>query len=548
VTIDDATPDTGALTRRALRARTGAIPAPAAPALPFSDPVPTDADADEVAEDATEILDDQVVSADAADEDDPFDEASETEALAEAEAADDGDDEAGTQWADEESPATALVWLDPVDVAEATAPADLEAVTMDEAERSILADAKTPHGVLRARWAVPLITLAVLVLSYSGTMLFWPLHEVPPVVEAAEFETVPSEAAVITWPGTGSASVGVQGISTSASTTSAVPIASITKVVTSLMILDRLPLQPGESGPEYAFRYSDSIEYWDYLRANQSALDVPVDGVLTEYQMLQGILLGSANNYVDRLARELWGSDDQFATAAAAWLRDRGLTGITIVTPSGFDERNTATPEALVALGEYAMKNPVFAEIVGTAAVDLPGAGRVENTNGMLADAGVTGIKTGTLVGWNLLTSKDVVIGDTTVHLFASALNQDDDAQRLATTRSLFTEVEAALAAIAPAVPAGTVVGTVTTPWGSNADVVTDGDATVVLWNGSAATAQVAFSLDEQRENGDAIGTATVTGPLDEVTVDVSLDSTIDGPSPWWRLTHPLELLGLDDD
>lgn len=547
MTIDDATPDTGALTRRALRARTGAIPASEEPVPPFSDAAPTEGEDEAVAEEATEILDDQAIFADAVGEDDPFDDAPATEAVAEAGPVDDGADETDTQWADDESPATALVWLDPADVAEATAPADLEAVTMDD-DRSILADAKTPRGVLRARWAVPLITLAVLVLSYSGTMLFWPLHDVPPVVEAVDFETVPSETAVVTWPGAGSASVGVQGMSTAASTESAVPIASITKVVTSLMILDRLPLQPGESGPEYQFRYSDSIEYWDYRRANQSALDVPVDGVLTEYQMLQGILLGSANNYVDRLARELWGSDAQFATAAASWLSDRGLTGITIVTPSGFDERNTATPAALVALGEYAMKNPVFAEIVGTAAVDLPGAGHVENTNGMLADAGVTGIKTGTLVGWNLLTSKDVAVGDTTVHLFASALNQDDDAQRLAVTRSLFTEVEAALAAIAPAVPAGTVVGEVTTPWGARADVVTDDDATVVLWNGSAATAQVTFGLEDQRANGDAIGTATVTGPLNTVTVDVSLDADIDGPSPWWRLTHPLELFGLDDD
>lgn len=547
MTIDDATPDTGALTRRALRARTGAIPASEDPVPPFSAVEPTDGEVDAVVEAATEILDEQEISADATSGDDPFDDVPAAEAVTALEPVDGDGEETDTQWADDESPATALVWLDPADVAEATVPADLEAVTMDEADRSLLADAKTPRGVLRARWAVPLIALALLVLSYSGTMLFWPLHDVPPVVEAVELSTVPSETAVLTWPGTGSASVGVQGVSTTASTESAVPIASITKVVTSLMILDRLPLQPGETGPEYQFRYSDSIEYWDYLRSNQSALDVPVDGVLTEYQMLQGILLGSANNYVDRLARELWGSDAQFATAAATWLSDRGLTGITIVTPSGFDERNTATPAALVALGEYAMKNPVFAEIVGTAAVDLPGAGHVENTNGMLADEGVTGIKTGTLVGWNLLTSKDVAVGDTTVHLFASALNQDDDAQRLAVTRSLFAEVEAALAAIAPAVPAGTVVGEVTTPWGAHADVVTGGDATVVLWNGAAATAQVSFDLEDQRENGDTIGTATVTGPLNTVTVDVSLDSTIDGPSPWWRLTHPLELLGLDD-
>ena len=47
---------------------------------------------------------------------------------------------------------------------------------------------------------------------------------------------------------------------------------------------------------------------------------MPVGGSLTEYQMLQGVLLGSANNYIDRLAKEILGSDAAFADAAATWL------------------------------------------------------------------------------------------------------------------------------------------------------------------------------------------------------------------------------------
>src|SRR5690606_27954228 len=134
-------------------------------------------------------------------------------------------------------------------------------------------------------------------------------------------------------------------------------------------------------------------------------------------QLLQGTLLGSANNYIDHLAREIWGSDEQFARAAEVWLAERGLSDIRIVTPSGFDEGNVATPEALLRLGERAMQNPVFAEIVGQTGAEIPGAGWVENTNGMLADPGVVGIKTGSLVGYNLLTAKDVPVGDTTVRL-----------------------------------------------------------------------------------------------------------------------------------
>ncbi|MFS0894390.1 D-alanyl-D-alanine carboxypeptidase family protein [Microbacterium sp. 179-I 3D3 NHS] len=464
--------------------------------------------------------------------------------------ADDGIDilQPPAQWADEEAPATALTWVDPGDVAQRTAAATLDGDATTERADGLLTGARLRPAIARPGMLVPLGVLAGLLGAYSGTTLLWPLHEVAPTVQAEQFDIAPAPAAAVTWPVQGSAAVGIAGISTTSSTADAVSIASITKVVSSLMVLDRMPLALGEQGPEFRFDSGDSAEYWQYRRADQSALDVPVGGVLTEYQLLQGTLLGSANNYIDRLASEIWGSDREFAAAAEVWLRERGLSGITVVTPSGFDVRNVATPEALVALGEWAMKNPVFAEIVGTPSVELPGAGLVVNTNGMLADPGVVGIKTGTLVGWNLLTAKDVEVGDTTVHLFAAVLDQADDDQRLAATRSLFAETEAALQAQAPAVAKGTVVGEVTTAWGEKVDVVTDDDAQVVLWNSALASSSVVFDLGDEREQGGAVGTLTTAGPLDTATTPVILAEDVEGPSPWWRLTHPLELLGIEAD
>lgn len=451
-------------------------------------------------------------------------------------------------WADASAPATALTWVDPSLVAAESSTPEFDASAGTEDETGLLRDAKLRPAIAGPGLLVPLGVLVGLVASYAGTTLLWPLHEVAPTVQAVEFTPVAAPTAALAWPAIGDGAVGIAGMTTAASTTAPVSIASITKVVSSLMVLDRLPLAPGEQGPEFAFTYADSIRYWDYRIANQSALDVPVGGVLTEYQLLQGTLLGSANNYIDRLASEIWGSDGEFAAAAEVWLGERGLSGITVVTPSGFDERNVATPEALVALGEMAMRNPVFAEIVGTRSVDLPGAGKVENTNGMLADPGVVGIKTGTLVGWNLLTAKDVAVGDSTVRLYAAALNQEDDEARLALTRALFAQTEAALQAQGPAVPAGTVVGRVVTAWGERVDVVAGEDADVVLWNGASATASTVFDLGEEREADGTVGTLTTTGPVDSTETALVLDEDLDGPSPWWRLTHPLELFGISGD
>lgn len=480
---------------------------------------------------------------DAASESDADDDASALEkALETSDAAPDA------QWAEGTSGGTPLTWVDAVEVARHPATEALDDTPPAASGGALLTGAHLRPAITRPGVLVPLGVLVGLLGTYVGSAMLWPLHEVAPTVQAAELTTIAAPAAAITWPTQGSAAVGIGGMGTTSSSLDAAAIASVTKVVSSLMVLDRMPLAVGEQGPEFSFTRADNLAYWDYRRSDQSALDVPVGGTLTEFQLLQGTLLGSANNYIDRLSQEIWGSPSAFTAAAEVWLRDRGLDGITIVTPSGFDDRNRATPESLVALAELAMQNPVFAGIVGTPSVDLPGAGTVVNTNGMLVDPGVVGVKTGTLGdSWNLLTAKVITLDDTTVHLYASVLGQPDDEQRLAQTRSLFSQVETALEQQAPAVAAGTVVGTVTTPWGATTDVVTDADADIVLWNGATAEASTDFSLGDNRESGDEVGTLTSAGPLNTVTTSLSLADDVDAPSPWWRLTHPLELLGITE-
>ncbi len=311
-----------------------------------------------------------------------------------------------------------------------------------------------------------------------------------------------------------------------------------------MVVLDQLPLAPGEQGQEFAFSAADESSYWSYRRNGESALNVPVGGTLTEYQMLQGMLMGSANNYADRLADTIWPNNAVYARAANDWLAAHGVSGITIAGPAGIEAENAATPEALLEVAKRALADPVIAEIVRTPSVELPGAGLVENTNNLLADPGVVGLKTGTLDSYNLLAAKDVTIGDTTVRIYAATLGQPDVETRDAATRALFAQVEQELQ-LKPSVAAGTTVGQVETRWGATVPIVTAADADVVLWNGSAATVATSFDLGDAREQGDVVGSLVATGPKDQSTVDVVLDGELDGPSPWWRLTHPLELFGL---
>ena len=443
--------------------------------------------------------------------------------------------------------APALAWVDEQALLTRSRPLrELEAsatpfipVTTDLLAR---APRRTP---LRPGVLVPIGVILAVVAAYCATTLLWPLYAVAPTVEQIAVQPVAAPAAVGAWPAEGSAAVSVQDVSTAvASSPDARSIASITKLVTALLVLDQMPLAPGEQGREFRFTSSDRSDFWRYRDRGESSLDVPVGASLTELQMLQGMLIGSANNYADRLASTIWPTDAVFARAANDWLAQHGVPGVTIADPTGIDPGNTATPEALLTLAQRALADPVIAEIVRTAEIQLPGAGLVRNSNPLLADPGVVGLKTGTLDAYNLLAAKDITVGDTTVRVYASTLGQPDAETRVAATRALFAQVEQELQ-LRPSVAAGTVAGQVDTLWSDPVPITTAADADVLLWNGAAATVTSTFDLGDRREAGDVVGSLLATGPRDAATVDLVLDGEIDEPSILWRLTHPLQLFGL---
>ncbi|MCE4027709.1 D-alanyl-D-alanine carboxypeptidase [Microbacterium sp. Au-Mic1] len=442
------------------------------------------------------------------------------------------------------TPTAALAWVDVARVGTGAA-----AAAAATPSRALLDDA--PHRSLaRPGVLVPLAGVLAVIVAYGATTALWPLNAVKPVASPVQFQPAAAPVAAAAWPGSGSAAVGVEGIGTIASAEQPVPMASITKLVTVLASLDKLPLKAGEQGPSFAFTQADSDEYWSYLRQDQSALDVPVGGSLTQYQLYEGILLGSANNYADRLAREVWGSDENYAAAANQWLSQHDLADITVVTPSGFDFGNVSTPRALIQLGEIAEKNPVIAGIVKQKSVELPGAGVVENTNGLIDDAGIVGIKTGTIgdgddTRYNLLSAKDVKDSDTVVRIYVAALGQGSDQGRVDASRALYAGIEAALKDQPQTVDKGATLGTVDTAWGETTQVVAAADGRVVLWNGASATATTKFSLGDEWKAGEKAGTLSLKGPLDSASVPLELRTALHGPSLWWRLTHPLELFGL---
>ncbi|WP_223878308.1 D-alanyl-D-alanine carboxypeptidase family protein [Microbacterium radiodurans] len=444
----------------------------------------------------------------------------------------------------------ALGWVDDDAVGSRSTRGDLAASAGPYAlaHADLLAD-RPRRSPVRASTTVPLLAVAALTAgTYAAATLMWPLEAVPPVATTVAVTAPIAAPAAPAWPVDGSAATAVDGLGgVAATTTDAASIASITKLVTVLLVLDQMPLAAGEAGPEFSFTAADRREYRDYLADDQSALDVPVGGTLTQYQLLQGVLIASANNYADRLVSEIWPNDEVYARTANAWLEQHGLGGITVADSSGIDPGNAADPASLIALGRAALANPVIADIVRQRTAELPGVGTIENTNALLADPGVVGIKTGSLFGeYNLVAARDADIDGTIVRAYAVVLGQLDDDARHATAAAVLDRTIAEIAET-PGLPAGTVAGTVTTPWGASADLRTAGDLRVPLWNTQPAETAAVLDLGDARTAGATAGEFTLTGPLASASTPVTLSADIPDPDAWWRLTHPLELWGLID-
>ncbi|MBN9607035.1 MAG: D-alanyl-D-alanine carboxypeptidase [Actinomycetales bacterium] len=342
-------------------------------------------------------------------------------------------------------------------------------------------------------------------------------------------------------PGYGAAAIGAvgyDGVLAAQESSSPLPLASITKVVTALVVLDAHPLAADEAGPTLTMGSTD-VGYLGQVLADDGQAAPVTEGLqLSERQVLELALVHSANNYALSLSTWAFGSQEAFVQAAAAWLAAQGFTTIVVNEPTGLDPANVGSATELVRLGELALANPVIAQIVGTGSIDVPGVGSFDNTNALLGVDGVTGIKTGTLDEANLLFSASYdVEGEavTLVGVILGAVNHrildDDVVALLDTARVGFVRV--------PLVTAGESFGTLATDWGDTAQAVATEDASVVVWNAGVVTTRARIDPVLLGDDGDPVGSVTITVGPDTVTVPLELDGELDDPGPWWRLGHP---------
>jgi D-alanyl-D-alanine carboxypeptidase (penicillin-binding protein 5/6) len=167
-------------------------------------------------------------------------------------------------------------------------------------------------------------------------------------------------------------------------------MASTTKIMTAILILESLPLDKKVKVPRAAVGVAGSTLG---LRAGET---------FTVEQLLYAMMVPSANDAAITLAIAEAGSVKAFVAKMNAKAEEMGLTKTHFANPNGLHVANHySSAKDMATLASYAMKDGTFRRIVATREYVLPHAGGVapkvlKTSNELMRDvAWVNGIKTG---------------------------------------------------------------------------------------------------------------------------------------------------------
>jgi D-alanyl-D-alanine carboxypeptidase len=153
------------------------------------------------------------------------------------------------------------------------------------------------------------------------------------------------------------------------------PIASLTKLMTAVVVIDR-------------YNLSDTAVV-DKIADSQSPLkqDIKLGDIMTVDNLLKIMLVKSSNKAAYTLAERSNGETGvkNFVALMNQKAKEMGLDSTFYVDPTGLNPDNISTASDLIKLTEYILKNyPEIAEISRQRKINVPGFGTIENSDPLL--------------------------------------------------------------------------------------------------------------------------------------------------------------------
>jgi serine-type D-Ala-D-Ala carboxypeptidase (penicillin-binding protein 5/6) len=446
--------------------------------------------------------------------------------------------------------------------------------------------------ILRSRtrrilgWTLVVVLVALVATAgiAAGERINQPLSGTALHAGLAPSSTVVGAPPALPWPATGQGAISVPAIGYAAQSgpEAPVPIASLTKLATAVVVLHDHPIAPGTDGPPITVTPGDADEYGAELHLDESTLEIQAGEVLTERQMLEGLLVASSNDLAYSLA--IWdaGSVAAFVLKMNALAASLGATSTRYVDASGYDPASRSTAADTLRIAAEGMRDPTFAAVVAMPSATLPLVGTVHNVVSEVGVDGVVGIKSGytSQAGGCLVLAALRTVGARSTTVLTAVLGQPTPPPvPTSTTTSTSTTApppppgpsttttlppgeftvpdpfrytrpvaNALLAATAAAVvpvtvsSAGAAVGSATTSWGGRTyrvPVVTARRAWLFGWPGQqVASAAELRPVAPGSQKGSAAGTALFALGSQIQVVPLELATTVPEPSLWWRLVH----------
>lgn len=353
----------------------------------------------------------------------------------------------------------------------------------------------------------------------------------------ASRETVPGRRGPLPWPSTGEGAVAVlgSGLVARSPQEKVAPIASLTKMMTAYVLLADHPLALGASGPSFRMSRADAALWVSDSQMGDSTLPVQAGEVLSEYQLLEGLLIPSGDNVATMLATWDAGSERAFVAKMNAMARALGLAHTHYADASGLDPRSRSTAADQAVLGALLMNDPVVRRIVSYASLAFPVAGTIWNYNPALGTDGIVGVKSGFTPEAQacLVTAAYRNVGGRSVLVVVASLNQPGGlGGAAATDESLLSAASGGLVR-AELLPRDGHVARAKFAW-SNLDVAVDApDAprSVVTWPGTV----LALSLLASPTHVTMSATSGASGsrsPLGVGTLEVRSTGGLDVSAP----------------
>jgi D-alanyl-D-alanine carboxypeptidase (penicillin-binding protein 5/6) len=390
--------------------------------------------------------------------------------------------------------------------------------------------------------------LVIVILAAIVALGAWNwFRPVPAVAASASLhsqETVQGPIPSLPWPKTGSAAVGASGPGLIASSGNEQPAsaASVTKVMTALIVLTDKPITLDQPGPSVTITSADVQSYQTDLAANQSVVEVREGEKLTERELLEGLLIPSANNIADTLARWDAGTVEGFIASMNKKAVDLHLIHTTFADTSGASPSSVSTPSDLVALGMEAMKDQVFAHIVSMGETTLPVAGIVFNVDAALGQSGIIGIKTGSGLaeGANFLFAAAASVDGRPVTLYGCVMGQPTLAIAFAEARTLIASMVQGFH-VRRVIAKNQAVASYLAPWGGQADLLSTADLDLIEWPGMILRQRLdarPLLINQPVNPGTPAGSEHVVLGAYSFDVPLVTGSPLYPPGRLWRLTR----------